>query len=39
MQKLLGEGAYGKVYKAIDKQTNKVGDLIAYLIFSSTTRF
>ena len=24
LQKLLGEGAYGKVYKAIDKKTNQV---------------
>ena len=24
LQKLLGEGAYGKVYKALDKKTNKV---------------
>lgn len=27
LQKLLGEGAYGKVYKAIDKKTNKVSTL------------
>ena len=25
LQKLLGEGAYGKVYKALDKKTNQVG--------------
>lgn len=24
LQKLLGEGAYGKVYRALDKKTNKI---------------
>lgn len=38
LKKLLGEGAYGKVYKAIDKKTNKVSpDSISSAI--QTTRF
>ena len=28
LQKLLGEGAYGKVYKALDKNTNKVSIIL-----------
>jgi serine/threonine protein kinase len=40
LQKLLGEGAYGKVYKAIDKKTNKVSSLSPkiYCIFNSISR-
>ncbi len=32
LQKLLGEGAYGKVYKAIDKKTNKVSTIHTNLL-------
>ena len=38
LQKLLGEGAYGKVYKAVDKKTNKVSIPVHHLLMMATTR-